>query len=192
MTAPARLTRAGWLDLALRRLTETGPEALRLDAICAAAGRTKGSFYHHFSDHDAFLLDVTREWIARQTDAVETRFPAATVTEADLLELVRMVLEMDLGLEAAIRHLARGHDGVAALVRETDARRVALSAEVYARRFGLGPAEAREMALIDYATFMGLAVVAPDMGRAEHLRLYERFEDLVRARFGPSRLGETG
>ena len=48
----ARLGRDDWLALGLERLAAEGPRALRLENICAAAGRTRGSFYHHFRDHD--------------------------------------------------------------------------------------------------------------------------------------------
>lgn len=186
--AAPRLTRVGWLQLALRRLTDAGPEALRLDAICAAAGKTKGSFYHHFPDHDAFLLAVTDHWIEVQTDSLTDRFCNETMREADLRVLMQSVLELDMRLEAAIRHLAETHDGVAARVRETDMRRVAISADIYARRFGLDPDRARDLAKVDYGAFLGLSLIDPEMSDEEHLRMYDIFDDMILARYGPSRL----
>ena len=59
-----------WLVLGLAQLSAHGPDGLRIEPLCAAAARTRGSFYHHFQDHDAFiaaLLDHWRDWI---TDGV--------------------------------------------------------------------------------------------------------------------------
>ncbi|GIT90604.1 hypothetical protein JANAI62_10590 [Jannaschia pagri] len=187
-SAPARLSRTGWLDLALARLCADGPEALRLDAICAAAGKTKGSFYHHFADHDAFVLAVTERWIAVQTDAPTSRFAFNEMTEQDITELTRTILALDMSLEAGIRHLAETHDGVDRLLRETDTRRMDLMAGLYMRRFDLSEPLARDLSRIDYAAFVGLPVISPDLSAQERGRLYDVFDEMVKARFGPSRL----
>src|SRR5688500_82529 len=46
-TAVGRWTREDWVELAVARLKADGAGALTLEALCLAAGRTKGSFYHH-------------------------------------------------------------------------------------------------------------------------------------------------
>ncbi|MEL6586189.1 MAG: TetR/AcrR family transcriptional regulator [Pseudomonadota bacterium] len=188
MTAAPRLTRTQWLDLALGELSRAGPEALKLDAICIAAGKTKGSFYHHFADHDAFLLAVTRRWIDVQTERLAEQFPTKGMRESDLREILGAILQIDFRLEAAIRHLAETHDGVANLVRETDIRRMDLTADVYAQRFELDDACARDLALVDYAAFLGLAVIAPEMSPERHMQLYDLYDEMVLARYGPSKL----
>ena len=60
-----RLAKDDWLMLGFAQLATEGVEAIRLDALCAAAGVTKGSFYHHFGSHENYvetLIDTWADW----------------------------------------------------------------------------------------------------------------------------------
>ena len=52
------MTREEWINHGLSALDASGPDALSLAALAARAGVTKGSFYHHFEDHDAFVAGL--------------------------------------------------------------------------------------------------------------------------------------
>ncbi|HZH04001.1 MAG TPA: helix-turn-helix domain-containing protein [Myxococcaceae bacterium] len=45
-----------FLDAALRLIRTQGYEATTVDELCAAAGMTKGSFFHHFESKEALAL----------------------------------------------------------------------------------------------------------------------------------------
>ncbi len=51
-------TRAALLRAGAELFAERGLDAPSLDDICAAAGKTRGAFYVHFQDRDAFLVAV--------------------------------------------------------------------------------------------------------------------------------------
>src|ERR1700761_9402984 len=57
-----RLSKADWLILGQRLLSEEGPSGLGIDRLTQAAGRTKGSFYHHFQGRDDFLTALMAHW----------------------------------------------------------------------------------------------------------------------------------
>ena len=50
------------LDAALRVIRSKGYSATTLDDICAAAGVTKGSFFHHFSGKEDLALAAVNHW----------------------------------------------------------------------------------------------------------------------------------
>ena len=50
------------LDAALKVIRSKGYTATTLDDVCAAAGVTKGSFFHHFSSKEDLALAVVRHW----------------------------------------------------------------------------------------------------------------------------------
>ena len=60
----AVLTRTSLLDAALKVIRAKGYSAASIDDICAAAGVTKGSFFHHFSSKENLAIEATRHWNA--------------------------------------------------------------------------------------------------------------------------------
>ena len=52
------------LDATLRVVRAKGYTATRIEDICAAAGLTKGSFFHHFKNKDDLALSAVAHWEA--------------------------------------------------------------------------------------------------------------------------------
>jgi len=50
------------LDAALRVVRTKGYAATRIEDICAAAGLTKGSFFHHFKGKEELAVAAARHW----------------------------------------------------------------------------------------------------------------------------------
>src|SRR5471030_1018853 len=77
MEAASRFAKSDWLGLGERLLSQEGPDALCLERLTESAGRTKGSFYHHFRGRDGFLAALAEHW---RVAVVE---PAAAPYRAD-------------------------------------------------------------------------------------------------------------
>jgi TetR/AcrR family transcriptional repressor of nem operon len=58
----ALLTRTSLLDAALKVIRSKGYSATTVDDVCAAAGVTKGSFFHHFASKEDLAIAATRHW----------------------------------------------------------------------------------------------------------------------------------
>ncbi|MEQ1831969.1 MAG: TetR/AcrR family transcriptional regulator [Candidatus Eisenbacteria bacterium] len=62
MPEPAQDSRTRLLSAALTLIRTNGLTATRVDDICAAAGLSKGSFFHHFESKEALAVAAARHW----------------------------------------------------------------------------------------------------------------------------------
>lgn len=182
-----RLKRRDWLDLALAALSEDGPDALKLDAVCARAEVTRGSFYHHFKDHEAFLIAVGEHWLQRQTGAVIDGVDPVTLDADDRAAVNAQVMQIDFRLELAMRELGRRVPAVARIVSNADGRRLAFTAKVYEARFDLDPDSAMRAARLEYAAFLGSFMLDVEIASKDQTALGTLFEAMVVSHYGPSR-----
>ncbi len=93
-------TRARILQAAAEHFTRFGFEASSVDEICAAAGVSKGAFYHHFSSKQALFLALLEDWvqgleaslafIRQENEWVPQRFER-------MAEMLRQVFEQAVG-----------------------------------------------------------------------------------------------
>lgn len=178
-----RFSADDWLDLALTALAQDGPDALKLDAICARAGLTKGSFYHHFDDHTAFLKAVVSLWRRRQTDDVIAESSSHDDPEEVVDALLDHALKIDYQLELGIRELARKHPDIAGTVRQIDEVRADFMTQIYAQRFDLPADKVRDVAYLEYSAFAGFMLLDPTMDEARQRRLAEAFDEIVVTHF---------
>lgn len=177
----ARFTRDDWLVLGLAQLSAHGPDGLRIEPLCAAARRTRGSFYHHFDDHDAFiaaLLDHWREW---NTDGVIEMVELEAEISGKRGRLNALAAGLDQRMEVAIRRFAATNNHAATAVAEVDETRIAFLARLNEEELGFDVAEARKMAEIEYAAFIGFQHLFPDADEARLVEVGETLERLIAA-----------
>ena len=91
-------TRAALIAAGLAEISEHGLEA-SLDAICARADLTRGAFYVHFADREAFLVAVMNEVLGRFV---------ASLTSSDVTDLRSAI---DAFFAAAAARSPAIHDG---------------------------------------------------------------------------------
>ena len=184
---PKRFKSEDWLTLALSQLSAHGPDALRLEAICKTAGLTKGSFYHHFKDHDAFLQAVVHEWENRHTQHLIDQVDIPADPTAAMGDLSDMAMALDYHLEIGIRDLGRRIPEIAAVVQSVDTRRIDFLAQIYRAVFDVTDQDATVAAKIEYAAFMGLILIQPDIDKTEQRTIANRFADVMRTYFNRDR-----
>lgn len=164
-----------------------GLEALKLDALCKSAKLTRGSFYHHFTSHKAFLVEMTQHWISLQTKHVIDQIPEDLSPDEKAARLTDLAMSLDYHLELGIRELARRNTAVAAEVRAADTERLAFLTELYAQKYRVDNRDAAFAAEIEYAAYIGTILTQPDMPKAEQRALATRFQDMLAAYFRASK-----
>lgn len=165
----ARFGRENWLDLGLTLLARHGPEAMTLERLTDAAKKTRGSFYHHFEDHEAFLAALGARW--RET-STETPIAATEAQRGKRPEtLARRTADIDHALERNLRRLAASAPAIAREVKRVDEARINYLVTLFRAELKLPPTEALSRARIQHAYFVGAQMVFPDADAAFRLRL---------------------
>jgi TetR/AcrR family transcriptional regulator, transcriptional repressor for nem operon len=78
---PHHESKARILDAALRVIRTKGYSATTIDDVCATAGLTKGSFFHHFKSKDELALAATAHFAA-MADGLFAAAPYRTLPDS--------------------------------------------------------------------------------------------------------------
>lgn len=133
----ARLGPDDWLRAGFHALVEQGPDALKAEPLARALSTTKGSFYWHFKNLGDFHQQLQAHWKEAALGAIAAA-QAESGTAAQNLQRLSDVLHPEdeahggVGLERAIRAWAVADTGLAAIVAEVDAARLAHVSEILA------------------------------------------------------------
>jgi len=163
-----------WLDAGLELLYEGGPDGLSIDALCRRLQRSKGSFYHHFGDREAFRDRLLERWEREAADeviaVVRKRFGEGETRNAFEL-LTRLTNNLPRRPESALRAWALQDASVRACVERVDGKRLAFLTEM-GRREGRSPARARRRARALYSVFLCADLIYPALSPGELARIY--------------------
>ena len=175
----ARFSRDDWLVLGLAQLSAHGPDGLRIEPLCAAAARTRGSFYHHFNDHDAFIAALLEHWCEWNTDGVIEMVELEAEISGKRGRLNALAAGLDQQMEVAIRRFAATNLQAEMAVAEVDETRIAYLARMNAEELTSDEARARTLAEIEYAAFIGFQHLFPDAEEARLIEIGETLEQLI-------------
>ncbi|MEL6424399.1 MAG: TetR/AcrR family transcriptional regulator [Pseudomonadota bacterium] len=174
-----RMGREDWLALGLKRLVADGAGGLTVEALCAAAGKTRGSFYHHFDGHTAFVEAMLEFWRERDTEGPKTKSNLGQSPAERYRLLEEAAIALDHREELAIRQFSQVHPSAARAVAEVDRDRVSFMAGIWAER-GAPPDQAKTIAELEYAAFIGLLLLFPDANdrtRRDHSNTFEKLAE---------------
>ena len=156
----SRLSADDWLRAAFDIMVDEGIAGVKIHRLCERLGVTKGSFYWHFQDLDAFLGELARRWgeegVKMPARLVDSSDPAAGLLHAMELFADRRVRN----LTRAVRDWAQNDERARVAIRQADQ---ALFEGVRDAIVSLGfdPAEADVRAKVLYYAGVGFAHVGP-------------------------------
>jgi AcrR family transcriptional regulator len=123
--AKARTPRGAWVEAALKALAAGGPDAVRVEALAAGMGVSKGGFYWHFKDRPALVTEMLDAWEKAGTEEVIARIEREP---GDARERIRKLFDLsptaDFEVDLALRDWARRDPAVAARLQGIDTRRL--------------------------------------------------------------------
>lgn len=167
-----RLLNQNWVDAGLRALEEEGPDGLRIMKIARTLGVTKGSFYWHFSNQDAFEQALVEEWERRHTLQVVADVEAGGGDAAEKLRsLLTAAFNLNGRLVNAMRSWSIGSERVRAAMGRVDAARLAYVAALL-RAMGWPEEDATSLARWAYSAVLGYYVLGGQVMTAGQIDLY--------------------
>jgi len=175
-----------WLLEGLDLLREEGDHALTVEALCTRMGKTKGSFYHHFSGRGDFVVRLLEFWERTFTDRlIEDLEPLGDPRKRLRALGERTVREVDLRLERAIRLWGDREATARAVLERVDGARENYLREQFTAATG-EPHRSLLAARAHLALLVGTQMLYQDLSR-EDLRELNRFAE----RLGFEREAET-
>jgi AcrR family transcriptional regulator len=175
-----RVGKNDWLRTGLALLSNEGPQALRIDRLCAAIGKTRGSFYHHFEDRQTFYEQMLEFWRAEHTDQIIAQVEEAGEVLDRRQLLNELAMQLDQRTETAVRQLAATDKFARKVVAEVDEARVNYLVQLLKQERGLSQQAAEDLARLDYAVFIGYQFLYPDAPESELARIGQLLERLTK------------
>ena len=140
----------------LRRFSEGGASALKVEAIAKSIGCSKSSFYWHFQNRSAFLSRMLSHWAKLGTADVIARL----AEEQSVGERFHALLHEAFGARQGgdflhhLRRLARSDAQAAALLETTERTRIHYIASLI-EEAGMSAAEAAIRGELIYTHYLG-------------------------------------
>lgn len=167
----ARFGREDWIELGLSLLARHGPEALTIERLTDAAKKTRGSFYHHFEDHQTYLRALGEHWLATEIIGKIAEIDKLAIGGDRREALARHAASIDHALERQLRRLGASEPAIAAIVAQSDEKRIAYLVRLFRSELGLDAAEALNRARIQHCYFVGAQMVLPQADARLQLKL---------------------
>jgi AcrR family transcriptional regulator len=174
--AKVRTPRDAWIEAALKALANGGPEAIRIEALAARLGVSKGGFYWHFKDRPALLEEMLDAWeksaVGDVIAEVESESDEPRAKLQHLFELASSATGL-LPVELALRDWARRDEAVAKRLHRVDNQRM----EYLRSLFGPICVDADDVearSILAFSLFIGSNFILaehPGKTRAEALQL---------------------
>jgi AcrR family transcriptional regulator len=163
-----QLSDRDWLDLGLKVLARNGVTALKAEPLAKAMGVSRGSFYWHFSDVEAFHTALLAHWREVTVEQI-IRDVEASASDRDALSVLlrRVFGTKPPALERAVRSWATFDPVADAAVQTVDRRRLEY-VEGLLKTSGLSADAARARAQILYWAFLGFALSGQTLSRVRH------------------------
>ncbi|QYO63118.1 TetR/AcrR family transcriptional regulator [Leptolyngbya sp. 7M] len=174
-----RLTRNAWFEIGLQLLAAEGEKALTIDRLCQTAERTKGSFYHHFKSHDEFVTALLAYWQFEYTNRIIARVEQLEDLSDRRRELDRLAASVDSRLERAIRRWSGVDERVQLTLKQVDEQRIQYLAKLICELGQSDEETAHELAVIEYAAFVGFQQLFPEAESQWIERLIHRVTQLI-------------
>ena len=152
-----QLSVTDWLNHGLKTLAQEGFTALKAVPLAKSIGVSRGSFYWHFADIEAFHGELLRLWRDIAAERIIADVDAASEKNNALQVLLHRVFGEQRALENAVRRWAAVDPAARAAVQAIDRRRVSY-VEGLLRAAGVADDAARTRAQILYWTYLGFAL----------------------------------
>jgi AcrR family transcriptional regulator len=162
--AKVRTPRGAWVDAGLRALAAGGPDAVRVEALAAGLGVSKGGFYWHFTDRQALLEEMLDTWERAGTEDVIAHVDShGAGPRAKLRQLFALSPSADFAVELALRDWSRRDGDVAERLHRVDNRRMGYLRSLFGQ-FCIDENDVEARSMLAYSLLIGSYFIAAQHG----------------------------
>jgi AcrR family transcriptional regulator len=152
-----RLSADDWIEAGFAVLADSGPNSLRVEALCERLNVTKGSFYWHFTDMPTYRNALVEAWgsLHDRSRRVFENMPDVDSRERLSVMMQTLVAPQHWALERAMRLWAMTDDAARASVQRSDGRVLRAIQQAFAD-CGFEPEDAALRSAVVFAAGVGL------------------------------------
>ncbi len=162
--ANVRTPRGAWIEAALQALGAGGPDAIRVEALAASLGVSKGGFYWHFKDRQALVGEMLDSWEKDVVEDVIARIESQPAEpRAKLQQLFELAPSVDFAVELALRDWSRRDREVAKRLRRIDTRRMDYLRLLFGQ-FCADEDEVEARSMLAFSLFIGSYFIVAEHG----------------------------
>jgi len=175
----AKLDKRNWLNLGLKILAKEGPEKLTIQDLCNELNVTKGSFYHHFKNRQAFVTALLTYWEETLTEEIIAASESKETVLERIDELTNLTTsKIAIKMEVAIRAWALTNPLVHAYQQRVDERRLAYLNQLTSELPG-DAEEAKLLAKMLFTIYIGAQQMIPPVQSDELRAIYDYIKQLT-------------
>lgn len=163
-----------WLKEGLKILEKKGPAALSIDNLAARIKKTKGSFYHHFKNRNAYIDDLMAYYEQKTTMEIFKEVAQEEREEKRIIKLTELVFKLSSRLELVIRAWALYEPIVREYQDRMDKMRLANIEKLYLP--SMTPSKAKALAYKNYSIYIGVQQI-------KHLHEADNFKEILKEVF---------
>jgi len=169
-----KIERDDWFTAGLEILNTDGFLKITIDNLCDVLKVTKGSFYHHFKNVDAYIDALMKYWVDKNTKSLINQVDREETPQEKMNKLHKLILQRSHKSEQVIRGWSFSNDVVRKYVTEVDEIRIEYTTSLKVL-CGEKADTARPFAMLEYACLIGIQQLYPDISGKKQLELYEIF-----------------
>jgi len=175
------MTKQDWLDSALKLVSKYGTEVLKIDTLCKKLKVTKGSFYHHFKNHNLFIEEILEYWYKFFTlDIIEKikDYHDNPLKQIELLD--KIIYSKDLNIEIEFRAWGLRNKLVLEYMEKIDKERISVIKNIQKKLNPNSDNKTNEnMSIYIYCQFIGSLFIQPKLSRDKQKELDKFFLNLI-------------
>ncbi len=167
-----KVDKTNWFTEGFEILEKDGFAKITIEHLCSRLEISKGSFYYHFKNMDGYIEALMGYWLEENTLSIIRKVNESKKIKSKKNALDQLALERSLRLEQSIRAWGYSNDAVMKRVREADKIRLEYLIELEIQDGKKRPV-AKDVAMLTYATLIGLQQLFPDLPKKEQIRLQQ-------------------
>lgn len=167
-----KIEKTDWFDQGIKVLEKEGFQRITIDNLCNLLKITKGSFYHHFKNTDGYIEALLKYWKNKNTlEFINYIEEVSDVTEKYII-LNDLAGSSSHKAEQVIRAWSFSNETVKQYVDQVDDMRMSYLTNLNIQK-GMDRKVARNNAIFQYGTLIGIQQLFPDISKDDFNELYQ-------------------